>query len=247
MLKQLEGIVLKTHDYGETHKILSIFTKELGKISAISRGANKPKSRLSAISQVFIQGDFLIYVTKGLSTIQQGQIIRSHRYIREDIEKTAYASYIIELTDKTIERTEPDPFIYDQLDRTLNWIDENEAFLIPVMMYELKLYKKGGFAPVTSRCVNCGNTIYPFAFSIQEGGLLCEQCKHLDQRAVFLENAIARLLPILENVGIERVGNISVKDYNIQLLRNLLNNYYDQYGGYSLKSRKFLSQLDLFK
>lgn len=247
MLKQLEGIVLKTHDYGETHKILSILTNQLGKISAIARGANKPKSRLSAVSQVFIQGEFLIYVSKGLSTVQQGQIVKSHRYIREDIEKTAYASYIIELTDKIIERSEADAFLYDQLNYTLNWIDEKDEFLIPVIMYELKLYKKGGFAPITSHCVNCGNTNYPFAFSIQEGGLLCVQCKQLDHRSVLLENAVSRLLPILENVGLERIGNISVKDTNIQLLRNLLNNYYDQYGGYLLKSRKFLSQLDLFK
>lgn len=247
MLKQLEGIVLKTHDYGETHKILSILTKQLGKISAIARGANKPKSRLSAVSQVFIQGEFLIYVSKGLSTVQQGQIVKSHRYIREDIEKTAYASYIIELTDKILERSEADAFLYDQLNHTLNWIDEKDEFLIPVIMYELKLYKKGGFAPITSHCVNCGNTNYPFAFSIQEGGLLCVQCKQLDHRSVLLENAVSRLLPILENVGLERIGNISVKDTNIQLLRNLLNNYYDQYGGYLLKSRKFLSQLDLFK
>src|SRR5690625_2064647 len=118
MLKQLEGIILKTQDYGETHKILTILTKEFGKLTAISRGANKPKSRLSAISQVFIQADLLIYVSKGLSTVQQGQIIQSYRYIREDIEKTAYAAYVVELTDKVMEQRDPDPFIYDQLFRT---------------------------------------------------------------------------------------------------------------------------------
>ncbi|HLR70614.1 MAG TPA: DNA repair protein RecO, partial [Pseudogracilibacillus sp.] len=109
MLKQLEGIVLKTQDYGETHKLITVFTKQFGKLTAISRGANKPKSKLSAVSQAFIQGDFLIYVSKGLSTIQQGQIIQSFRHIREDIEKTAYAAYMIELTDKTLESKNPIP------------------------------------------------------------------------------------------------------------------------------------------
>lgn len=246
MLKQVEGIVLKTRDYGETHKIITIFTKQMGKLTAIARGANKPKSKLSSLSQVFIRGEFLIYVTKGLSTLQQGDIIKSHRHIRENIEKTAYASYIIELTDKLLEQSEPDPFIYDQLCQTLDWINEKELFMIPVMMYEMKMYKKGGFAPIVDQCVNCGKKEHPFVFSIQEGGLLCVECSHLDHRAIRLENSMSRLMTIFGSVGLERVGNISVKEKNIQLLRTLLNHYYDQYGGYVLKSRKFLSQLDLF-
>ncbi len=247
MLKQIEGIVLKTRDYGETHKIITIFTKEMGKVSALARGANKPKSRLSSISQVFIRGEFLMYVTKGLSTVQQGEIIQSHRHIREDIEKTAYASYIIELTDKLLDQSEPVPFIYDQLSQTLDWINEKEHFMIPIMMYELKMYKMAGFAPTVNQCVNCGRKEFPYAFSIQEGGILCDRCRHMDYRAIGLENSVSRLLPYLENIGLERVGNISVKEKNTQLLRTILNHYYDQYGGYILKSRKFLSQLDLFK
>lgn len=247
MLKQLEGIVLKTQDYGETHKLITVFTKQFGKLTAISRGANKPKSKLSAVSQAFIQGDFLIYVSKGLSTIQQGQIIQSFRHIREDIEKTAYAAYMIELTDKTLESKDPIPNIYQQLLHTMEWINEEQTYMIPLMMYELKLYQLGGFAPVIDHCVNCHKTNYPFTFSILEGGLLCERCKELDHRAISLSNAIAKLLPILQGVGLEKVGNISVKKDNIKLLRKILDHYYDQYGGYTLKSRKFLSQLNLLK
>lgn len=247
MLRQLEGIILKTRDYGETHKIITIYTKEIGKITAIARGANKPKSKLSAVSQVFIQGEFLIYVTKGLSTIQQGQTLSSFRHIREDIVKTAYAAYLIELTDKLIEEKRPDPFIYDQLNKTLAWIDEKEEFMIPMMMFELKLFAKGGFAPIVDRCVRCGRTEGFQSFSIQEGGVLCEQCYPIDDRAIQLSTSILKLLSIFLHVGLERIGDISVKQSNEQLLRKIFDQYYDQYGGFSLKSRNFLSQIDLLK
>lgn len=247
MLKKIEGIVLKSRDYSETHKIITIFTKQLGIITALSRGANKPKSRLSSVSQVFIQGDFLIYVSKGLSTVQQGEIIQSFRHIREDIIKTAYAAYIVELTDKLLEVKQPDPFLYDQLYRTLTWINENDEYTIPMVMYELKMYKKGGFAPIIDQCVNCNRVEFPFAFSIQEGGLICHQCLSIDPYAIRLTNSIAKLLPILENVGLERIGTISVKEKNQQTLQKILHHYYDQYGGYALKSKKFLTQLDLLK
>lgn len=247
MLRQLEGIILKTRDYGETHKIITIYTKEIGKITAIARGANKPKSKLSAVSQVFIQGEFLIYVTKGLSTIQQGQTLSSFRHIREDIVKTAYAAYLIELTDKLIEEKRPDPFIYDQLSKTLAWIDEKEEFMIPLMMFELKLFAKGGFAPIVDRCVRCGRTEGFQSFSIQEGGVLCEQCYPIDDRAIQLSTSILKLLSIFLHVGLERIGDISVKQSNEQLLRKIFDEYYDQYGGFALKSRNFLSQIDLLK
>lgn len=247
MLRQMEGIVLHTRDYGETHKIVTLFTREAGKLTALARGANKPKSRLSAISQVFIQGDFLIFISKGLSTIQQGQITQSYRHIREDIIKTAYAAYLVELTEKIMETKEPDPFIYDQLAQTLHYINAEESFFIPMMMYELKMYKKGGFALVTDRCVHCYTQEFPYAFSVQEGGLLCRRCTGMDPYAVGLSNAVAKLLPILEQVGLEQVGNISVKKENQMLLRTLLDHYYDQYGGFYLKSKKFLKQLDLLK
>lgn len=247
MLRQLEGIILKSRDYGETHRLIMIYTKEIGKITAIARGANKPKSKLSAVSQVFIQGDFLIYVSKGLSTIQQGQTLASYRHIREDIVKTAYAAYVIELTDKLIEERKPDVFIYQQLCKTLAWIDEEETFMIPIMMFELKLFAKGGFAPSVDQCVNCGRSDNLQSFSIQEGGVLCEQCYPIDARAIQLHPNVLKLLSVFLHVGLERIGDISVKQSNKQLLRTLFDQYYDAYGGFVLKSRNFLSQLDLLK
>lgn len=245
MLEKIEGIILKTQDYRETHKLITLFSKKIGKFTAISQGAKKPKSRMAAITQPFIQGEFLVYVRRGLSTIQQGEIINSFRPIREDIIKTAYAAYIAELTDKIMSDQQPEPFLYEQFLHTLTWIAEKDGVLIPMMMYELKLFQQGGFLPVVNQCVSCGGNHSPYAFSIQEGGLLCQQCLHIDPYAIALENSLARLLPIFVQVGLERVGNISVRADNQKKLRRLLDLYYERYGGYYLKTRKFLNQLDL--
>lgn len=247
LLRSTEGIILKTQDYGETHKLVTIYTKDIGKLTAISRGANKPKSRLSAVSQVFIQGEFLLYVTKGLCTLQQGQIIESHRKIREDIEKTAYAAYIVELSDRLLEEKQSDIFIYQQLVETLKWINDTDDFYVPLMMYEMKLFHKGGFAPIVRHCVNCGKNQPPYVFSILEGGILCAACAAIDPHAYKLNNAMVRLLDIFLHVEIERIGDINIKKENLKLLRHLLDSYYDRYGGYTLKSKRFLNQLEKLK
>lgn len=247
MLETIEGIVLKSQNYGETHKIITIYSKELGKLTAICRGANRTKSRLSALTQPFIKASFLIYLSKGLSTVQQGEVIESYRKIREDIVKTAYASYAAELFDKLTETREGDHYLYKQLELTLQRINDEEQCIVPILMLELKLYKKGGFAPTVDHCVSCHNEAYPFSFSIREGGFLCSSCRAQDEHAVLLPNSIAKLLPIFLNVGLERIGTISVKKSNEQLLRRIFDEYYDQFGGYALKSRRFLAQLNLLE
>lgn len=243
VLEKIHGIITKTQDYGETHKIVTLFSKELGKFSAIARGAKKTNSRMAAVTQPFIYGQFFVYISSGLSTIQQGEIIYSFRSIREDLLKTANAAYITELTDKLVEPKKADVFLFDQLYQTMCWIEEKEEADVPMMMYELKLFAAGGFSPTVHHCVNCGSKTQPFSFSISEGGFLCNRCAHLDSRAILLPNAVARLLYLFLHVGLERVGNISVKVENKRLIKKILEAYYDQYGGYYLKSKKFLDQL----
>lgn len=247
MLEKMEGIVIKTQDYSETHKIVTIFTNKLGKITAIARGAKKPKSRMAAVTQPFILGEFFIYVSSGLSTIQQGEIVNSYRFIREDIIKTAYTAFIAELTDKLVDSKSPDIYLYNQLNQTLDWISNHEDAEVPILMYELKLFTKGGFAPTVDRCVNCGGKETPYTFSITEGGFLCRRCKHIDDEAASIPDTAAKLLRVFAGVGLERVGTISVKPENVRLIRQLIDAYYDQYGGYFLKSKRFLNQLDKLK
>ncbi|WP_042145975.1 DNA repair protein RecO [Paucisalibacillus sp. EB02] len=246
MLEKIDGIIIKTKDYGETHKIVTIFSKRIGKFSAIARGAKKPKSRMAAVTQPFIYGQFFVYLSKGLSSIQQGEIIESYRVIREDIMKTAYAAYVVELTDKLLDEKVPNPEIYEQLMATFEWISEHDDVSIPLMMYEMKLYRAGGFAPTVHLCTHCGEKNAPYSFSMVEGGLLCSRCQHVDPEAVPLSNSVVKLLYIFSKVGLERIGNVTVKEETRQLLRSLFDSYYDRYGGYYLKSKKFLNQIAKF-
>ncbi|MFC7060666.1 DNA repair protein RecO [Halobacillus seohaensis] len=247
MLEKVEGIVIRTRDYGETHKIVTLLTREKGKIGVMVRGAKKPKSRMSSITQPFIHGQFLIHIGSGLGSMSQGEMLSSLRSIREDIIKTAYASYLAELSDKLIDEKHPDPFIYEQLLQTLVWMDEGKDCEILVMMYELKLYRKAGFAPKVDACTNCGNETGPFAFSVAEGGYLCFRCKHIDPHSYGLTEPLSKLLRLFLHMDVKRLGQISMKEENKNKLRLLMDEYYDRYGGYFLKSKKFLKQIDLFK
>lgn len=247
MFEKLEGIVLRARDYGETHKIVSIFTREHGKISVIAKGAKKTKSRTAAITQPFIHASFLVQVSKNLGTLNQGEIISSMRSIREDIIKTAYAAYVTELTEKICESNQADPFLFQQLLETLNWMTEEKDIEILTMVYELKMFKKGGFAPELRYCVNCSKQNEEhYHFSILEGGILCSRCRINDPNSVQLHPKLIRMLYVMMHLDIAKLGDISVKQENKQKIITILDEYYDRYGGYYLKSKKFLKQLSTF-
>lgn len=245
MLERVTGFIIKTQDFRENNKIITIFSKRFGKFSALARGAKKPNSRMAAITQPFIYGEFLVYLSKGLSTLQQGEIVNSHRDIREDIHKTTYASYIAEMTEKTLPEKEPHSYIFNQFKQTLLWIEEHRDAMIPIMMYELKLYQIAGIRPIVDRCALCSNNKNLKVFSIVEGGVLCAECRQRDRHAIKLSPAMIKLLPLFMTVDLERVGNITVRKDNQQRLRHILDEYYDRYGGYYIKSRNVLRQLDL--
>lgn len=97
MLSKWEGIVIRTIPYGESNKIVTLLTQEAGKITVMARGAKKPRSKLAAVTQPFTLGSFLIRKGRGMGTLSQGEQIESMRFIREDLEATSYASYILSL------------------------------------------------------------------------------------------------------------------------------------------------------
>ncbi|MFS0635842.1 DNA repair protein RecO [Mesobacillus foraminis] len=247
MLEKCEGIVIRTTDYAETNKIVTLYTREWGKVGVMARGAKKPNSRLTAITQPFTYGHFLIQRGRGLGTLQQGEMISSMRSIREDIFLTAYASYIIELLDKGTEEKKPNPYLFELLFQTLQYMNEGYDLDILMNIFEIKMLNVLGIYPVLDQCANCGNTEGSFSFSIREGGLLCHRCLEKDPYHFKIASATVRLLRLFYLLDLKRLGNISVKDETKAELKKVITAYYEEYSGLYLKTKKFLDQLDKFK
>lgn len=244
MLQKCEGIVIRTTDYGETNKVITLYTREWGKIGVMARGAKKPNSRLSSVSQLFTHGYFLIQKGSGLGSVQQGEIISSFRSISEDLFMTAYASYIVELTDKCTEDKKPNPYHFELLFQTLNCLNEGYDPDIIMNIYEMKMLNVMGLYPVLNQCSVCGSSDGHFSFSIREGGLLCHRCLDKDPYHFKISPAAVKLLRLFYNFDLSRLGNISVKEETKAELKKVISAYYDEYSGLHLKTKKFLNSME---
>ncbi|MEW9107787.1 MAG: DNA repair protein RecO [Cytobacillus gottheilii] len=246
MLEKCEGIVIRTANYGESNKIVTFYTREWGKVGMMARGAKKPNSRLSAVTQPFTYGYFLMQRGSGLGTMQQGEMISSMRSIKEDIFLTAYAAYIVELLDRSVEDRKPNPFLFELLFQSLNLINEGYDPDIIMNIFEMKILNTLGLYPVLNQCAVCGSTDGHFSFSIREGGLICHRCLEKDPYHYKLSPAAVRLLRLFYYFDLSRLGDISVKEETKAELKKIITAYYDENSGLNLKSKKFLNQMEKF-
>lgn len=244
MLKKLEGIVIKAISYGESNKIVTLYTKEAGKVTAMAQGAKKPRSRLIAVTQPFTHGFFLIRQGRGMGTLSQGDSIESMRFLREDLEATAYASYIVEMVDRLTEGNEQVFGVYDLLYEALHAINEQYDPEAIALFVEWKLLPIGGIHPIVHECANCHATDGEFGFSFRETGFLCHRCFHLDSHIIRLTPTQLRLIRTFYTVPIHQVGNITLKKETKLLMKKIVRTIYDEQLGVWFKSRGFLDQLE---
>ncbi|MRX71300.1 DNA repair protein RecO [Bacillus lacus] len=247
MLQKSEGIVIRTSDYGETNKIVTIYTRENGKIGVMARGAKKTNSRLAAVTQPFTHGYYLYQRSSGLGSLQQGEAVTNMRGIREDIFLTGYASYAAELLDRATENHQPNPFLFQLFLQLLTYINEDVDAEILIHIFEMKMLNVLGLYPHLDSCSICSSKEGDFHFSIREGGFICHRCFAKDPYRIPLSQTAVKLLRLFYYFDLNRLGSISVKPQTKKELKTVIDTYYQEYSGLYLKSKKFLDQMDALR
>jgi DNA repair protein RecO (recombination protein O) len=175
-LYKANALVLHRTNLGETDKILTLLSRESGKLSAVAKGARGPKSKLSGATELFTYSKMLLATGKSLDIVSQGEIRESFPALRDDLALMTRATYLCELTDRFVEEREPNQDVFDLLLSALYLLQRrtDEPDVI-VHAYELRLLTERGYAPHLEGCVRCGAPTVRarVGFSPSLGGLLC--------------------------------------------------------------------------
>ncbi|MBP1992842.1 DNA repair protein RecO [Paenibacillus eucommiae] len=247
MLRNVEGIVLRSMDYGEGNKIISLFTSELGKVSVMARGAKKLKSRHAAATQVFTYADFVFYKQHGqMGSLNQADIIEAHHLLREDLNMSAYSAYLVEMTDRMHGDEEGSTYMFEQLKAGLQAIEDKKDMQIVVHLFEMKMLELAGYLPITDCCVSCGSASDLQSFSPGMGGVLCINCKFKDPFAALAAPGTLKLLKLFPRMDMRRLGAIQVKEETKVQLKTCMKAYMDHHIGIKWKSRGFIEQMEKY-
>jgi DNA repair protein RecO (recombination protein O) len=174
-----QGVVLRTIRLGEADRIVTFVTAAHGKVRAVAKGVRKTKSRFGGRLEPVSHVSLLLYEGRELDIVTQAESLESFRVIREDLDRLARATTLLEAVDQVSQEREQNARLYQMLVGALRALtDVNSALLVPAFFW--KLLSIEGFHPLLDACASCGTSeaVAPLvAFDLSEGGVLCRPCR----------------------------------------------------------------------
>ena len=203
MLTKDHAICIRAVDYSETSQILTFFTKKNGKISAIAKGAKRPKSNFDGPVEIFTSGNIVFTDSKKqkLAILTEFQQQYTFTILAKDLFALHCASFAAELTELMTDDYDPHPQLFDQLLELLknfsNTKNKTETIAL-LILFQLALLKQVGLQPVLNACTNCKsnfNDDWPIAyFCHSANGLLCRDCEpSFEDKIKLSKNAVNSL------------------------------------------------------
>ena len=238
-ITKVKGIIISESNYSETSKLINIYTKEYGLISAIAKGAKRLKSPLRSVTSKLTYADFQLNYKEGkLSNLLVADVINPFNEIKKDLLKISYASFLLELTSQVTKQTN-EKEIFDILEASLLKIEEGYDPMIITNILELKYLDYLGIKPELNSCAVCGSTKV-ITVSTNKGGFVCMNC-HTNEKIV--DKKTVKILRMLYYVDISKISKIELNDKTKEEIDTFINEYYDKYTGLYLKSKKFLKSI----
>lgn len=228
MIYKTDAVVLRKNKISESDVILTLFSRKLGKIRAVSKGGRKPKSRLSPASHIFVFGEFVVARGKNLDNISSADIHESFYKIREDLSKLAYASYFAELCDTVIVEGVTNNRLFDTFLKTLSLITEaEEGFELIKLGFQLKLLDYIGLRPELNKCVSCGGVKFKnIRFDIEQGGLICDNCSDKYRfNSILIDATMVKVMRYIFKTDIITISKIKLNPAIISKLNNIIDRY----------------------
>ena len=238
---KVNGFILAETPYGDTSKIIKVFTKEYGLISMMAKGAMNIKSKLRSSTLKFTYGVFNIYYKEDkLSTLVSVDIINPLKKIKGDILLISYLSYLSELINQVLKQTKEYEQIYDDFISCVLKLEEGLNPVVITNILEVKLLDYLGVGLNLTSCIMCGSKKDIVTLSSEKGGLICKNC-YTDEKRLPL--SIVRTINMYYLVDIKSIDKIVIPDNIINDINRFLTGYYDDYTGLYLKSKDFLKTI----
>lgn len=243
--RRVEGVVLRHRDWGEADRILTLFTRQAGKVRAIAKGVRKTRSRKAGHLEPFMRSDILLARGRDFDILTQAQVIEPYLPLRENLVLLGYASYVVELVDRFTFDEEDNPALYHLLCDTLSRLSQAEDPFLTLRYFDLRLLEEAGYRPQLFQCLGCGQEIRPQDqyFSAAQGGVLCPACGENapERRPVSLD--ALRYLRHYQRSSFAQAGKAVVPKRIQREMENLLQYYIGYVLEGSINAAAFLRRL----
>ena len=179
MYLTIQAIVLRVTDYNDRDALLTVLSRNHGKLTVKARGLRRKNSPLIAPCQLLAYGEFTLFEYKGQYTINEAHSIELFQGLRRDLAKLSLGTYFAQVADVLSQEDLPNPELQSLLLNCLFALSKmNEPEWKVKAVFELRAASLAGYQPDLFGCHICGSQT-PDKFDISEGMLECTRCRGL--------------------------------------------------------------------
>lgn len=176
MYLNTKALVLRVNDYNDRDALLTLLTKQYGKITAKARGLRRKNSPLTAACQLLALSEFTLFEYRGMYTVNEARSVELFTPLRKNLEKLSLGTYFAQVSEVISQTDVPNGELLSLTLNCLYALSETTLSLPQIKaVFELRVACIAGYAPDLYEC-HCNSGIQPDFFDLSGGVLLCNRC-----------------------------------------------------------------------
>ena len=243
------ALVLRVVEFSETSSIVTLFTREYGKVRGLAKGARRLKgpfeSALDLLALCRIV--FLRKSSDALDLLTEAKLEKRFRPTARNLSSLYAGYYVAELLNELTDDADPHPELFDFAVETLAALERGDVALAPlVLRFELTALHSLGHLPSLDHCVECGQRVEPtgrVAFGLVSGGVLCARCRPGKKQVVSIHAGTLKLLQRFADVSSDSWRRTELDRHSAGELRGVLNPYLAHLLGHKPRMHSYLGIL----
>lgn len=240
----VEAVVLKTDDFGDANRVVTLFTREFGKVEANAYGCRRVRSPLSGALQMF--NHISAELTRGakVDTIREADIIHFYDALTNDLERLAYASLLFEIVNRMTLPRQSERETFDLLTKALPVLSKRNP-KIAALIGACQFMETSGVQLNFSRCVHCGTELEgDAAISLLDGGAVCFDCIDAAQDCRPYPAALRRTFETMLGFDWRDGTRLNFNSRQLDAAENFFLEYVHSVLGGGLKSVQFIRAIE---
>mgnify|MGYP001615054604 CR=1 FL=1 len=226
-----EGLILKKIDRGEANQLLTIYTKDFGKLEILGKAIRKISSKLRAGAEVFYLSEIEFIQGKNYKTLTDAVLINKFPDIQNNLNGLKTAHLIARMTDKLVKGEEPDGRLWRLLRKTFQVLNSHslsvDRYSLIYYYFLWNFFSLLGYCPQLQHCSLCQNKLNPerVFFNLKEGGLVCDKCSKKQKDSKKIHQDVVKILRLFLGKDWEVVKNLKILPLDKKALEDISQDY----------------------
>jgi len=229
--RRTRGLVLKVSGHGESDKIVSFYSPDLGRVTSIAKGAQRSKQRfVNKLEQFTLLGiTYRPSRNGGLLFLSEAELENPFLTLRTIHERYVTAIFACELIIHFTTEQDPDPEVFALLFWLLDAVNRGKPPFQVAALFHLRLLSATGYQPLLNHCSSCNqpvDTSRSFALQPANGTLICNRCNSDVARSSFgLSLQTIKFLQTAQHLELNRITRLHMSRATARETLRVLNRY----------------------